>query len=81
MSGNILQYFRVGLDVGAPQQIAQIAQKAGTGGAVGFGLWAWLAENAQAIGVLCAMIGAAVAVAGFIVNWVYQHKRSKGPPA
>lgn len=65
---------KVGLD---PQHIAQLAQKGGTGGAVGFGMWAWLAENAQAIGVLCAMIGAAVAVAGFFVNLYYRHKDSK----
>lgn len=63
------------------QQGAQVAQKGGAAVATTGGLWVWLAENAQAIGVLCAMIGALVAIGGFLVNWYYRHKASKGPRA
>ena len=64
-----------------PQQVAQAAEKTGAAVAAGGGFWLWLAENQQAIAALGVLVGIAVAVAGFIVNWVYQHKRSKGPPA
>ena len=63
------------------QQIAQTTNKAGATLAAGGGVWIWLAENQQAIATLGVLIGIVLGVAGFIVNWVYQHKRSKGPPA
>lgn len=64
-----------------PQQVAQIAQKAGATVSAGGGVWLWLAENQQAIAALGVIVGIVVAIAGFAVNWIYQHKRSKGPPA
>ena len=64
-----------------PQQAAQVAQKTGATVAAGGGVWIWLAENQQAIAALGVMVGAAVAIVGLIVNWVYLHKKSKGPPA
>lgn len=63
------------------QQFAQMAQKGGATVAAGGGVWIWLAENQQAIAALGVLIGIVLGVAGFIVNWVYQHRRSKGPPA
>lgn len=64
-----------------PQQAAQFAQKGGATVSAGGGAWLWLAENQQAIATLGVLIGIVIAVAGFAVNWWYQHKRSKGPPA
>ena len=64
-----------------PQEVAQFAQKAGATVSTGGGVWLWLAENQQAIAAVGVLVGIAVALAGFAVNWHYQHKRSKGPPA
>lgn len=63
------------------QQAAQFAQKGGSTVAAGGGVWLWLAENQQAIAALGVLVGIVVAIAGLIVNWVYLHKKSKGPPA
>ncbi len=63
------------------QQAAQFAHKGGTTIAAGGGIWVWLAENQQPIATLGIIVGILLGVAGFVVNWVYQHKRSKGPPA
>ena len=63
------------------QQAAQVAQKGGSAVATGGGVWLWLAENQQAIAALGVLVGIVVAIAGFAVNWHYQHKRSKEPPA
>ena len=64
-----------------PQQVAQIAQKGGATVSAGGGIWLWLAENQQAIATLGVIVGIVIGVAGFGVNWWYQHKRSKGPPS
>ena len=62
-------------------QIAQVTERIGITGATGGGLWAVLAENAQAIGAACALVGVLIGLIGLAVNTYYQHKRSKGPPA
>lgn len=64
-----------------PQQVAQAAERGGATVAAGGGIWLWLAENQQAIAALGVLIGIALGVAGFIVNWIYLHKKHKGPPA
>lgn len=65
----------------APHQIAQTAERSGFALATGGGAWAWFAENAQAIGAVCALAGLLIAAAGFAVSWYYLHKKSKEPPA
>lgn len=54
-------------------QIAYTASAATTGA----GLFTWLNHNAGAVGALCAIVGAAIAVATFFVNWWYKHQASK----
>lgn len=69
------------VEQGAVEYAAQLAQKGGVLAAGGFGTWAWLAENAQAIGAACALGGLVIAAFGAAVNWYYKHKASKGPRA
>lgn len=52
----------------------QAAEKGGATMAVTGGFWAWLGTNYQAVGALCALIGVAIAIAGFAVNWWYLHR-------
>jgi membrane protein DedA with SNARE-associated domain len=58
-------------------QVAQAAERGGSTVAVGGGMWIWLAQNQEAIAALCAIVGLAVAVAGFAVHWWYLHRDSK----
>lgn len=55
----------------AEQVATAVADKATLGGA-GTGVVGWLMEN-NVVGV----IGVAVALAGFLVNWYYKHKHYK----
>jgi hypothetical protein len=45
--------------------------------ATGSGAWLWLAENHQAVATVGVLIGIALGVAGFAVNWWYLHRNSK----
>lgn len=40
----------------------------------GAGMWAWLGQNATAVGALCALVGALICVATFALNWHFKHK-------
>lgn len=48
--------------------------KAGSGAAVGGGLWAWFGANHSQIGALCAMVGAFCAISGLIYA-IYKDRR------
>lgn len=53
------------------------AMKYGNAAAIGGGMWAWLGANSQPIGALCAVIGATMAVSGFITRWVRSRQCAK----
>lgn len=55
------------------QRASDIAYTSSTITVIG-GAWAWMGQNATAIGALCLMIGALVGVATFLINWRYKHK-------
>lgn len=49
-------------------------------GAVGAGsspILNWLVENSEVVSLVLGIGGLTIAVAGFIVSWVYNHKRFK----
>lgn len=61
-----------------PNDIAKSAEHLAVGGGAStavFSVWAWLGQNSNEIMAVCAIIGAVVSMAGFIVSWVYRHKR------
>lgn len=62
------------------QQLAVIAERGGAALAATSSVWAWLAENHNAIAAACAMGSLAVAVAGFCVHWWYLHRTRGGKP-
>ena len=71
----LARLIKAGMDT--PQHIAQTVQNGGVALATGGGAWAWLAQNAQAVGATCAIIGVLLGFAGFFVNLYYQHKKGR----
>lgn len=59
------------------QQTAVLAERGGSTIAAGGGMMMWLSENHDAIAALGVIVGSVMAVAGFIVHWLYLHRGSK----
>ncbi|WP_339638909.1 hypothetical protein [uncultured Haliea sp.] len=57
----------------AAEQVADVAQKAGSGVAVASGVWAWVGTNHQVISTIVGFIALLVTIAGIVFN--IRHKR------
>lgn len=60
----------------AREVIAKVAEQGGAAVAVGSGLMRWLADNQSAIASIGVLAGIAIGLAGLLVNWYYQRKRT-----
>ena len=56
-----------------PSGVSYAASVATTGA----GLWAWLGENATAIGAVGVLVGVVIGIVTCGVNWYYKHQESK----